>query len=219
MSLAMTARTAIAAALLAGCTAGDYASDRPGGGGPALARLVGAAAPPAVTVVPPAPASAGRAIRTRIDYNRAVATMTLATTRNGYQIWVAPDRQTVTLRGDVVSATRGLLIDLLAAETDLTAAALRARRDSPPYQRTYRYTDGTRGIRPVTYDCKMTRGDAQAIEVDGRRHQTLRMVEECTGPTGVVRNDFWIGADGVTWRSRQYLEPNIGYITIDRLAR
>jgi hypothetical protein len=217
MSLGTQARLAIAALLLAGCTSGDFASTNPADGSPMLARLFGTE-----TVVPAAaspPTAGAPAIRVTIDHNRAVATMVLATQRNGYQTWVAADRRTVTLRGDVVSATRGLLIDLLAAETDITAAALKARRETPAYQRTYRYTDDTRGILSVTYDCKMSRGDARTVEIDGRVHPIIRMIEHCTGPTGVVRNDFFVGGNGVVLRSRQYLNPDVGYITIDRLTR
>lgn len=206
----------LVALTLAGCSGGD-AGVSPSI--PGLGRLTGGAAAPAtVEVEVPLPgaavavAPAPRMLAT-VEQTRITAPLRLAVDRGGYQTWIADDRTTITLRGGVVTATRGLAHDLLAADAEAAAQAIRAGR-AGSYSRSYRYTSGVRGIETRSYSCTLARTGAETVTVQGRQVAATRFSETCTGPDGGFRNDYWIGRDGRLTKSRQFLDPQGGYLTL-----
>jgi hypothetical protein len=215
---------ALTALVLAGCASGDFAKPTAAPGAGMVARIMKRPPPPTNGAKPIAALSREAIgavdhslILASVDGTGAAATLRIAAENGGYQTWLSSDRSTVTTRRGVVSATRGLMTDLLASEVEATADAVHARRASS-YARSYRYTGGNRNVETVRYDCTLTNAGAQKVEVLERSHATTQMVEVCSGPGGEIRNDYWVG-DGIIWKSRQYLEPALGYLNVDRLIR
>lgn len=207
----------LVALVLAGCSGGDTGGSAPV---PGLSRLTGGAAAPAtveveVVVVPGAGAAVDTAPRMRatVELSRVTAPLRLAADRGGYQTWIADDRTTLTLRGGLVTATRGLPFDLLAADAEAAAQAVNGRSPGS-YPRSYRYTSGLRGIETRSYNCTLARAGAETVTVHGRQEATTRFTETCSDAAGGFRNDYWIGRDGRLKKSRQFLDPQGGYLTL-----
>ena len=145
------------------------------------------------------------------------ATLVFARDNAGYRTYASPDPITVTTRGGVVAATRGLIGDLLSADTDATIAALRARQ-AATYPRALRWIGGERQVLRFAMTCRMTVAGPQTLTILQVDHATTHMVESCTPANGgAIRNDYWIGADNVVWQSRQYLHPAVGHMTTAQL--
>lgn len=151
-----------------------------------------------------------------------------AASNRGRIIWQAPDGITLTGRGGVLFATRGLGGDLLSAEVDPVVGALAAER-SARYRRTLRRIGDDDRILRQPYDCVLQRGPARTVTVLGRAHATVLSRESCrpvalpadpfaqrqTVPEPFV-NEYYVG-DGTIWLSRQYVGPAIGSLRLERV--
>lgn len=161
----------------------------------------------------------GPLLLAQIEKTGASATLRLARSNGGYDTYASPDKLTMTFRDGLLSASRGMAGDLLAAETEPVLAALRARR-AASYPKTLRYFGGDRQIILSRLDCEMQVVGPESIEVLEVAHGTTHLAEICTDRAGgQMRNDYWIGADRVLWKSRQFLHPALGYVTVQRLLR
>lgn len=123
--------------------------------------------------------------------------------------WTTLDRQTVSLRQGRLIATRGLGHDLMSLSapdprggggrlvlTTLNAANEPAR---------------------LRLDCRQGEGVAERIVLaSGEAVAVRRVTETCSGDADAV-NTFWIGPDGRTRQSRQWLGPTAGYLTLQVL--
>ena len=53
-----------------------------------------------------------------------------------------------------------------------------------------------------------------------RSFATRRVTETCQGRGRSFENIYWVGtSDGFVWRSRQWIGPALGSITLTRLVR
>jgi len=218
---------------LAGCSGGDFAGRTPvldavklaastvksaGPGSRALSAGGGATLPQGLTRAALAGVE-GPLLLAQIEKTGASATLRLARSNGNHDTFASPDSLTMTFRSGILSASRGLSGDLLSAETEPTLAALRARR-AASYPKALRYIGGDRQIILSRLSCEMQVVGPESIEVLEIAHGTTHLAEICTDKAGgQMRNDYWIGADQVVWKSRQFLHPALGYVTVQRLLR
>ena len=154
---------------------------------------------------------------TEIESRRTQANLQVLA-RNGDAVtWISGDGVTVTFRGGLVAATRGLGEDLMSADFAATSAAL-ARGGGTAARRTWRLDGENREV-VRSYECQITRDGPETIETVEDRHATTRYTETCKSPVGGFTNTFWIGGDGTMWKSRQYITPGVGYILFERLVK
>lgn len=141
--------------------------------------------------------------------------------RNGDVItWEAPDAVSVSLAGGVLVATRGLGPDLMSAEVTQTRAMLAgAPMPARGYARLHSYLDGEHRVQFESFLCRDAGRRPETVTLRGMTRQTLRVTEICTSPDTDFVNEYWIGADGVVWRSRQWIGPRLGYLETSRLRR
>ncbi len=130
--------------------------------------------------------------------------------------WITPDGNTVTLRGGLVVATRGLGADLMSAEVpDIRAARGQVVRDH------YRL-DGDARVRRQRFFCEVADGGPAGVTVTGIAYATRLLIETCredvgdAGEVGVetFTNRYWIEPDGLIRQSRQYVSPAVGDLVI-----
>ena len=157
----------------------------------------------------------------------ATAGLVPAAANRGRLVWTTEDDVSLTGRGGIVVATRGLGGDLLSAESDALLPALAQGRPAA-YRRTLRRLDGLGRILVQPYDCRLTTGPRETVVVLGRAHPTLRSTERCeslaAAPEGTPRslapepfvNVYNVG-DGTIWTSRQYVGPAVGYLELERV--
>ena len=150
-----------------------------------------------------------------------------ATGNRGRIVWATEDGITLTGRGGVLVATRGLGGDLLSAETEPVVQALAAGR-SASYRRVLRRLDGEGLVLRQPYDCTLALGPAETVAVLGRRHATRRSTETCrpaippdpTTPAAYAAapfvNTYNVG-DGTIWLSRQWVGPAVGHLRLERV--
>ena len=157
----------------------------------------------------------------------ASAGMAPIAANRGRLVWSTEDDITITARGGIVAATRGLGGDLLSAETDPLLLALAEGRGDR-YRRTLRRLDGLDQILVQPYDCTLTLGPSEVVAVLGRAHPTRRSTEACRpvgeSPEGTpaayrpepFTNVYNVG-DGTIWTSRQYVGPTVGHVVLERV--
>jgi hypothetical protein len=211
---------AVAALVLAGC--GSDPQERPSRALFNIAKglATGAAKPPPFTLTRAQIRGVDVPLMVARLEDGAVATLFVAAENGPYQTWRTVDGVTLTTRGGVLSATRGLGPDLLAGESDQSADLL-ARRQGGTVRRIHRYLDGNDQIVVHRLECRIVPQAAETVTVFEVAHRTTRLVETCTGDgpgNGPdFTNTYWVGAGGTIWASRQFISPDKGHAALERL--
>ncbi|PIL21434.1 hypothetical protein P775_04550 [Puniceibacterium antarcticum] len=100
--------------------------------------------------------------------------------------------------------------------TDLgnVTAAMRGETDSAV--RIHRYLNGEDGIDALAFVCTYSRQNDVAVATLAGNFRTLRLTENCTGPTITFENHYWLGRSGLPIKSVQWVGPNVGYAEIEQ---
>jgi group 4 capsule polysaccharide lipoprotein GfcB/YjbF len=147
----------------------------------------------------------------------AFASLSLIGGNNGVQTFLTADNISLSLRGGVALATRGLGGDLISADVSGTEAAIR-KRGGVAYTRTMRWLDAQDRIRTSMFTCTMARAGRENIIILGTSYETTRVKESCTSGSENFENDYWLGSSrSVIWQSRQWLGRDAGYIALQVL--
>lgn len=226
MSSTRFAAAVVVLAMLASCGSEKYQSTP-------LMQAVGAVAKTTVgkvaakragaTDAAPAPAPVTRAdlekfgvpiLRALIPARGADALLTITDAKGGVITWSTTDGTTFTLRNGVLIQTRGLGPDLMSAKAPSLAAL---QTDGNTHQRIYYLLGADDRSTRRTYDCTVTVGGTEVIEIFGRSHSTTHVTETCTRPQDEIVNDFWIQGS-VIRKSRQLASGGVGFIVFEHVV-
>jgi len=154
-----------------------------------------------------------------IENRKAFATLTVVGRNGAYRTWRTGDGVGLNFRGDLLTGTRGLGVDLLTADvTQVATALLPGGPDSA--LRIHHYLDGEGHEAVLQFVCRYDRRGKAPIEIVGTTHATNLIVEQCVGDSVKFENRYWIGSpDGVLWQSRQWVSANVGTIVLQYLVR
>ncbi|MHC0052487.1 YjbF family lipoprotein [Actibacterium sp. D379-3] len=214
-------RLAVLLGLMAGC---GTTRDEP------LAVILGqltagrdAAADPRAMITPEFLAGIDRPLLwAEIPTRDAVATLVILGRNGDWRSWVSGDGVGLNLYRGILGGTRGLGQDLMIADVSQVVPAV--RRGSGSARRDHRYLDGENHEIRQTYTCRyVTQGSESIVLTGGAGHATRRIRETCTPDAGGAgmpgfENLYWIGtADGQIWKSRQWVGPQIGEISLEHL--
>ncbi|WP_246098803.1 YjbF family lipoprotein [Paracoccus laeviglucosivorans] len=122
----------------------------------------------------------------------------------GQRTYMTPNEQALVLRGGMLVGTRGLGHDLSVADSAQSAALIRASRGGQT-QRVMRYWTGDGLERPMTLTCTIGAGPRPGV-----------MVESCENGPLTFQNNYMVQGGRITV-SRQWIGPNLGYVTIQEL--
>lgn len=137
----------------------------------------------------------------------------IAETNGAYVTWLSTDRTAFILRGGMLTGTRGLLQNLLAARVpDVRSASGQVRREH------FYSGDNERSERAV-YACDVTTAGRETLAILGRAYTARRVVERCKMDTGNFENIYWVEGSGKIRKSRQWVGPKVGYVTIEAVNR
>jgi len=139
--------------------------------------------------------------------------------RNGeVETWRTPDFVTFSFDRGVLVATRGLGDDLMSADLAQTHAALDGDADhwGP---RIHSYLDGEYKSYFMAFQCRRTDSGAETITIGNTARRTTHIEEHCVTEGREIVNHYWRGADGVMWKSRQWVSPSAGYLETERRVR
>lgn len=152
-----------------------------------------------------------------LDRADVAATLARAGQNGPHVTYLGGDGNAVILAGDLLTGTRGLGDDLMTAEIGEVRAALSGARSEA--LRVHRRLNGSDQIALTSYVCRYARDGAETITIIGRNHVTTRVRERCRSADEEIENVYWIGSGGEIWRSRQWVSPGVGSLTIDHLVR
>lgn len=132
--------------------------------------------------------------------------------------WSTEDSNvTLTLRGGVLIATRGLGGDLLSSAVQVSDA-----RPGPAGGGEHRQLIRNLDYREtaLALSCELVDLGPETIEIVERRHATRHLQQRCEGGGGRVVNDYWADPRaGILWQSRQWAGPHLGYFRLRRLVK
>jgi Group 4 capsule polysaccharide lipoprotein gfcB, YjbF len=128
--------------------------------------------------------------------------------------WSTPDYTAISLRDDLLVATRGFGPDIMSSsgpEIDVLRAA------KGPTQRSYFYLDGADQTRRLDFDCNLTAAGSENLTIIGKTYPTKRVDEACSGPSGSFTNSFWFDTDAKLRQSSQLLAPGIENLLLQKI--
>ena len=173
-----------------------------------------------VVVLPAATASldlTGPLMRVTQETSGAFAGVAVLQKNGAYWTWAGGDGASLTTRSGLVTATRGVTPDLMRADVAQVEQAL--RRGQGQATRAHTYLDGLNQEYTRALECQIaSRGPAQVIAGEAIRN-TRHLVETCTGIDLQFQNEYWIGADGTIWLSRQWVNPEAGMFRLERFRK
>lgn len=135
--------------------------------------------------------------------------------RNGHRLWRTGDGITMSFREGVLSSTRGLGTDLMSTDLDEVVRALRNR--SGEAVRLHQYLDGEERIETRAFVCDYENLGRGRIETLRGAVNALHIQETCVTSDRSIQNDYWRSDDGVMRKSRQWVGPFIGYLTVEQI--
>lgn len=151
-----------------------------------------------------------------IDKRNQKALVAEVAQNNGVTTWSSVDKVTVSLRDGVVVATRGLGDDLMAATGQRPNARSSADEN---YTRTYTLLNGLDQASYVKVVCSVRINERQVVDIVEIRYSVRELVETCKGTDVSFDNSYWIEDSGHIRKSRQWISPEVGSITIEDLRQ
>lgn len=125
----------------------------------------------------------------------------------------SPEQRAIILRNGVIAGTRGFGFDVMSAETSDVTQLIRARQAGRA-KKTVRYLDGLGFERPIPFDCEITTGPSATYPFAGQEWAGQQVVERCSGSGVSIANSYVVSSAGQILASRQWVMPEIGYVTV-----
>lgn len=172
---------------------------------PVVQKLTGASQG---QVTLPPEALAGPVMLVEIPSREASAVLVRVAVNKDVETWLATDNISLSFQRGVLVASRGLGFDLMAADAGNSLTAI-AGEGPEVYRRHMRYLNGEHHSAYLMAGCGMTFVGSEAVE--GQHLQ--RLEEHCQTRKNQFTNTFWLNEAGEIDRSRQWVSPQIGYLS------
>lgn len=142
-----------------------------------------------------------------------------ASNNGGYITYSSSFRQTLTLRGSQITASRGFGWDLLSASSskpDPLVTPIPPGRWPQAVQRTYEFHAFAPQGRIETFTCRYEIGPVRDLVIVEVPHRGVEITEICSNENGSFENLHLADVNtGFVWRSIQWLGPRQGVIDIE----
>lgn len=135
---------------------------------------------------------------------------------NGVETWSTESNETISTKGGVLIATRGLGDDLMSA-TAIGGEPLRA--GGSQYVRRYTHLNGLDQTVVRDFSCSTASNGSETIEIVEKSFPSIKTTERCTSGAMQFVNVYWWGGNGELLRSNQWISPVIGHILIEDLRK
>jgi len=157
-------------------------------------------------------------IRARLIDEQGRTVLAAASDNNGFVTYVSRIQQSLTLRGSLVTATRGLGHDLLAMEaanSDPVITPTPLSEWPASVTRRYIFPDTSPEGRSLTVTCRFEPRETREVEIVEVTHRGTQVAEFCEGDAE-FQNLHLVGEEtGRVWRSLQWLGPEQGTIDLE----
>lgn len=153
-----------------------------------------------------------------LEKRKLTSIVTQIETNGAYRTYGTPQRQSLTFRSGVITATRGLTGDLMSSEIGSLGSLLSARK-SGQTQHVMRFLDGEDIIRETVYACTVTRGESTPIKQGVINTTGVGMIEKCSAGEESFTNVYVVDPSGAVVVSRQWLGDFVGYASVQALRK
>jgi len=160
--------------------------------------------------------TSGPVILFALPDRKQITTLVRIETNRGYETYGSSDRRTVTLKGGMITATRGLGEDIMSVDISGVAPLIRAAREGAAY-RTNRHLDGENITVAERSYCQIKIGSQSQIPLGAGSAQVTEVLESCVTDDLAYQNAYYITQGGRIVQSRQWHSPLNGYVIIQQL--
>jgi hypothetical protein len=158
-------------------------------------------------------------IRARLLEDETPTYLFGAAENGGFVTYASGLRQTLTLRGAQITASRGLGHDLLSAvssDPDPLKRAIPPTSWPQGVTRSYEFPAWAAQGRIETYACRFEFGPVRDIEILDVRHRGIEVTETCSNDERSFENLYLADVNtGFVWRSIQWLGPEQGLVDLE----
>ncbi|MEM6619321.1 MAG: YjbF family lipoprotein [Pseudomonadota bacterium] len=138
----------------------------------------------------------------------------------GFVTFIASDQSSITLRDGIVSATRGLPVDLFAQRLSITPGALFRGTFPKTYERTQRHLTGEGTLDTRDYVCAIAPAEKdEVLELFGRNYTVRQYTEVCQNRVRAFQNSYWVDRRGTVWQSHQSISREVGHMVVQRVVQ
>lgn len=144
---------------------------------------------------------------------RGFTILALQTARNGsYRTYVTPANQSFTFQGGILTATRGIGLDLMALEY---------QQDAPvgtTTPRVHKYLTAENHIGEMSLTCSLSAEGVEQVEILEKTYSLARFDEICRGKSRAFKNSYWRNLNtGAIWKSHQWINSAAGHLITEVL--
>lgn len=151
-----------------------------------------------------------------LESSGATQVMAMVAENGNMRTYMTPNMQALIVRSGMLTGTKGLGHDLSVAEVENAANLIRSRRTGQA-SRTMRYIAGDGVERPLPLNCTVAIGAGKSFSFAGSGWNATQVVETCQGSGVEVQNSYLVTASGQIPVSRQWIGPELGYVTIQTI--
>ncbi len=160
-------------------------------------------------------------IRANIDGDPVTNVLTGTSLNGAYVTYVSGFKQSISVKGTLVTATRGLGSDLLSVADSpndpIANMTPIANWPTESYDRSYRFSGTGPGGTLVTVSCRLTRQAPMQITIVEVTYDVVAFIEACSGDGVSFNNIHLADKDGQIWQTRQWVGEGLGILNIEVL--
>lgn len=146
----------------------------------------------------------------------ATTVMQRIETNGAYSTFATGDRRTITLRGGMITATRGLGNDVMSSTLDDLQTLITERRAGEA-QRYMRYLDGEDIIEPIQTGCVVSVEGSSQMVIGEINSPVTTVKEYCRWKQTDFVNSYQVSNAGRILQSRQWLSERNEYVIVQQL--
>ena len=132
----------------------------------------------------------------------------------GVQTWSSARKVNVSMRDDVLVATRGFGNDLMSAVVPPLALI---SSGNGQFSRSYFALDGGDHTMRSDYSCQFSQSANQTLTILGAIYATRTVLESCSGQRNSFQNEYWFDQNGRLRQSKQYFAVRNTSLLIQRI--
>lgn len=159
-------------------------------------------------------------IRANIDGEDGTNILSATSLNGTYVTYVSSFQQTISMKGTLVTATRGLGSDLISvanASNDPIANLTPTANWPNGYERSYRFGgDGPAGV-VITVQCSLSQQAPMQVTIVEVTYDVTPFIESCQGDGVSFNNVHLADKDGQLWQTRQWVGEGLGILNIEVL--
>lgn len=158
----------------------------------------------------------GNVLMVTLMARNAVAAMTRVGSNNGVDTWRTAKGVTLSFKGGILVASRGLNEDLIGADLIGVQEAITAGTGTS--QRRHSFLDSEDQLQIRELECEVTTDGPEEIVTVAGATPAIKVTEVCTGQPFAFTNNYWLDEiGGEILQSQQALARTTGFIKVNPL--